>query len=173
VATGQLPDAARSVRWWIRRIGPVPPAFPPVTGGQPVTLDRELTVFELEVGDAMTSRRTAALRLIDVLERDLSGYEAGMASVEDGLSMEILMPPAAGQIRQHVSEAITDFEAARHRFRLALVALAVDHGMTARQIGETFAFSRQLASRYLKEAKARWPELESPHDLDDTSSSPD
>ena len=35
--------------------------------------------------------------------------------------------------------------------------------LTARQIGEAFAFSRQLASRYLKEARAKWPDLDTSH----------
>ena len=40
-------------------------------------------------------------------------------------------------------------------------AVAIDNGMTAGQVGEAFGFSRQLASRYLKEARAKWPALES------------
>ena len=125
--------------------------------------DRELTPYELEVADAMTARRDAAVRLRDVLTDDVAQYEGGMAGVRNGLAMEILVPAVGGTIRQHVSEAMAEFEAARHRFRLALVSVAVDNGMTARQIGEAFAFSRQLASRYLKEARAKWPDLDTSH----------
>jgi hypothetical protein len=131
-----------------------------------MTLDRELTPYEVEVGDAMMARRDAATRLVDVLNRDVLGYDNGMERVREGRAMEILVPPEAGQIRQDVSDAVTEFEAARHRFRLALVALGVDHGMTARQVGDAFAFSRQLASRYLKEARAKWPGLQSLHEED-------
>lgn len=131
-----------------------------------MTPDRSLTPYELEVTEAMTARRDAALRLKDVLTEVLTGYEGAMVAVQDGKTMEILEPPTAGQIRRSVSEAVTEFEAARHRFRLALVAVAMDHGLTARQIGDAFAFSRQLASRYLKEARANWPELEA-HAFDD------
>jgi hypothetical protein len=56
-----------------------------------------------------------------------------------------------------MSDAIAGFETARHRFRLALIAVAVDNGMSASRIGDAFAFSRQLASRYLKEAQEKWP----------------
>ena len=122
--------------------------------------DRELTPYEIEVGEAMTARRDAALRLQETLARDISGYEDGMATIRSGKTMEILVPPAAGKVRQDMSHAVIDFETARHRFRLSLVAIAVDHGMNARQIGDAFAFSRQLASRYLKEARDRWPDLE-------------
>jgi hypothetical protein len=129
-----------------------------------MTSDRELTTYEVEVATAMTARRDAVLRLMAVLEHDVAGYEGGMLGIREGRALEILVPPAAGIARQEVSDVVNDFEAARHRYRLALVALAVENGMTARQIGDSFAFSRQLASRYLKEAKARWPALESPFD---------
>jgi len=125
-----------------------------------MTLDRELTPYEVEVGAAMTARRDAALRLKVAISHDVAGYEGGMEMVRTGRAMEILAPPAAGAIRQGMSDAITQFEGARHRFRLALVAVAADNGLSARQIGDAFTFSRQLASRYLKEANRKWPELE-------------
>jgi len=125
-----------------------------------MTLDRELTPYEVEVRAAMTARRDAALRLRDALDHDVTGFADGLALIESGRCRDILAPPSAGAIRQGMSDAINDFEAARHRFRLALVAVAADNGLSARQIGDAFAFSRQLASRYLKEAHARWPELE-------------
>jgi hypothetical protein len=131
-----------------------------------VTSDRALTPYELEVAEAMTAHRDAAVRLKDVLAEVLSGYDGAMADVMDGRTMDVLLLPTAGQIRRGMSEAVTGFEAARHQFRLALVAVAMDHGLTARQIGDSFAFSRQLASRYLKEARAKWPELEA-HALDE------
>ena len=125
-----------------------------------MTLDRELTPYEVEVGDAMTARRDTGLRLRDVIAAVVTGYDEGMAIVRGGKTMDILIPPSAGQIRQAMSDAVAEFEAARHRFRLALVAVAMDHGLTARQIGDAFGFSRQLASRYLKEARENWPDLE-------------
>jgi hypothetical protein len=128
--------------------------------------DRRLTTYEIEVAESMTARRDAAVRLQDVLAEVVDSYPVDMNDVMDGRTMDALLVPDAGQIRQHISEAVTAFEAARHRFRLALVAVAMDHGLTARQIGDSFAFSRQLASRYLKEARAKWPELEV-HALDE------
>jgi hypothetical protein len=129
-----------------------------------MALDRELSPYEVEVGAAMTARRDAGVRLKDALCHDVAGYDGGMELVAAGRAMEILSPPTAGSIRQGMSEAINEFEAARHRFRLALVAVAMDHGLTAREIGEAFGFSRQLASRYLKEARQKWPVLEAHED---------
>jgi hypothetical protein len=125
-----------------------------------MTSERGLTPYEVEVAEALTARRDSAVRLKDVLAGIVDTYDVDLADVLDGRSIDILLLPTAGQTRRGMSEAVTEFEAARHRYRLALVAVAVDHGLTARQIGDSFAFSRQLASRYLKEARAKWPELE-------------
>jgi|GEM_PF-763314 len=119
----------------------------------------ELSAYEVEVCDAMTARRDAAIHLQQVLADDVAQYECGMAGVRAGLSMEIMVPGVGGAARRNVSEVMGEFESARHRFRMALVAVALDNGMTAAQIGQAFAFSRQLASRYLKEAREQWPEL--------------
>ena len=120
---------------------------------------RELTVYELEVAEAMTARRDAAVNLQTVLADDIAQYEGGMAAIQAGLAKDILVPTVGGTIRRSVSDAMSELESARHRFRLALVAVAIDNGMTAGQVGEAFGFSRQLASRYLKEARGKWPDL--------------
>ena len=120
---------------------------------------RALSTYELAVCDAMTARRDAAVHLLQVLADDVAQYECGMAGVRAGLTMDMMVPGVGGAARRHVSEVMSEFESARHRFRLALVAVAVDDGMTAAQIGQAFAFSRQLASRYLTEAREQWPEL--------------
>ena len=72
-----------------------------------------------------------------------------------GAAVDFMVPSVAGAARRNVSEVMSEFESARHRFRLAMVAVSLDNGMTAAQIGHAFAFSRQLASRYLKEARVR------------------
>jgi hypothetical protein len=137
-----------------------------------MSLDTQLTPYEQEVGAAMTARRDAALRLRRALDHDLEGYDMGMEAVRMGRSMQILVTNSAGRVRQDMSDAVNEFEAARHRFRLALVAVALDNGLSARQIGDAFTFSRQLASRYLKEARAKWPALEAGHDDDEHADAP-
>ena len=119
----------------------------------------ELSPYEVEVCAALTARRDAAQRLQQILADDVAGYCGGVATVHAGLVMEYLVPAIGGTARRNVSDRVTEFESARHRFRLALVAVALDNGMSAVQIGAAFEFSRQLASRYLKEARAKWPEL--------------
>jgi hypothetical protein len=125
--------------------------------------ERRLTDYEAEVLEALTERRDTGLALRDAIDRDVANYDAMLDAVAAGGAMKLLVPPTAGEIRQELSDRITAYEAARHRFRLAAVALAVDNGMTAREIGDVFAFSPQLAGRYLSEARIRWPDLQEPH----------
>jgi hypothetical protein len=122
-------------------------------------MQRTLTVYELAVADALTERRDAGLRLAAVLADDLSAYDRTMTGVLMGRAFEGLDPAVSGVARRTLSDVTTEFETARHRLRLALVAVAVDNGMSTAQIGEAFAFSRQLASRYVNEARDEWPGL--------------
>jgi hypothetical protein len=120
---------------------------------------RRLTAYEQEVVEAMTARRDAVIRLQQVLADDVAQFEVGIDCVQAGLVMNLMVPHVGGTARRTMSEAMSELEATRHRFRLALAAVAIDNGMSAAQIGEAFAFSRQLASRYLKEAREKWPDL--------------
>jgi len=135
-----------------------------------MTVDHVLTEYEVEVEQALSDRRDTAARLIDLLGHEVDEYDPRVEAVRTGRVEMLLEPQFAGPIRRGLSDAIIEFEAARHRFRLALVAVALDHGMTARQVGDAFAFSRQLASRYVKEARAKWPALDgdapTAHDAD-------
>ncbi|MEI7860405.1 MAG: hypothetical protein WCI26_11325 [Acidimicrobiales bacterium] len=125
-----------------------------------MAIDRELSPYEINLCAAMAARRDAAHRLKAALEHDIGGYEENVVGVQDGRAMEILVPPLLGTIRKEMSDLLSEFEADRHQFRLALVAVGMDNGMSAREIAESFSFSRQLASRYVKEAREMWPDLE-------------
>ena len=53
---------------------------------------RTLSAYEVEVCDAMTARRDAAIRLQQVLADDVAHYECGMDGVRAGLVMELHGP---------------------------------------------------------------------------------
>jgi len=62
------------------------------------------------------------------------------------------------KVREHreaVTEAIADFEAARHRVRLELVTAAQDEGRNLSDVAKALGVSRQLTSRLGIEAKDR------------------
>jgi len=123
---------------------------------------RELTVYETEVLDALVDRRDAAVRLQRVLADDIAQFDDGAACVREGRAVRLLDETIGGTARRNVTDAVAEFECARHRFRLALVAVGVDNGMSGAEIGQALSFSRQLASRYLKEARVKWPRLQEP-----------
>ncbi len=54
--------------------------------------------------------------------------------------------------RRQVTEAIEEFEAARHQLRLALFALGNEEGASISEVGRVLGISRQLASRLAAEA---------------------
>jgi hypothetical protein len=59
----------------------------------------------------------------------------------------------AGFGRQHVKEALDALAAARHELRLATILAGLDEGMTIGDLGRSWGISRQLASRFAKEAR--------------------
>jgi hypothetical protein len=55
--------------------------------------------------------------------------------------------------RHAMNDALKGVEAARHTMRLQIFELGLAQGLTIGELGRTFGFSRQLASRYAKEAR--------------------
>jgi hypothetical protein len=56
--------------------------------------------------------------------------------------------------RRQVTEAIQEFEAARHQLRLALFSLGKEEGASISEVGRVLGISRQLASRLAGESDA-------------------
>ncbi len=73
--------------------------------------------------------------------------EAG-APVSAGLAVA-----APSATRQTMNDALEAVEKARHQVRLLVFATGLDEGMTIGELGRAFGFSRQLASRYAREAR--------------------
>jgi hypothetical protein len=92
------------------------------------------------------------------LRKVLLHYEKGSAEVavrvERGELLTSALEAAKGPIRRReVTDALDEFEAARHQVRLAMFALGSEQGTNASELGRQLAFSRQLASRLATEAK--------------------
>jgi hypothetical protein len=56
--------------------------------------------------------------------------------------------------RQTMNDALNAAEKARHDARLMVFAAGLEEGMSIGELGRMFGFSRQLASRYAKEARS-------------------
>jgi len=91
------------------------------------------------------------------LRSELLGYEKTLTSIAARLEKgEPGIAASSGTAipaqRRQVTEAIEQFEAARHQLRLALFALGKEEGASISQIGRVLGISRQLASRLAGEA---------------------
>jgi hypothetical protein len=95
-----------------------------------------------------------------LLRQTLQRYERAMTKIAGHLERgEPGVSAARGTgiptQRRQVTEAIEEFEAARHQLRLALFALGREEGASIAEIGRTLGISRQLASRLAGEAADR------------------
>lgn len=61
-----------------------------------------------------------------------------------------------------LTRLLDEFESSRRGIRAAVVAAALEEGMTITQIAEIFGVSRQLANRFVKEARALFDEPGTP-----------
>ena len=59
------------------------------------------------------------------------------------------------ETRQTMNTALRGVEASRHKLRLRIFELGLDQGLTIGNLGRIFGFSRQLASRYAREARVK------------------
>jgi outer membrane protein TolC len=80
--------------------------------------------------------------MVIIAERLETGAPAIVASRRTGIPTE----------RRQVTEAIQEFEAARHQLRLALFSVGKEEGASISDVGRVLGISRQLASRLAGES---------------------
>lgn len=100
-----------------------------------------------ELNEATEHVRTVLLRYHKVSSRVATLVDQGSDLVA---TLQSLGGPTQ---RSEVTEALGEFEAARHRVRLAMFALAKDQGSTMSDLGRALGISRQLASRLAAEVE--------------------
>jgi len=82
----------------------------------------------------------AMVKIAQRLERGAPGVTAAQGT---GIPTE----------RRQVTQAIEEFEVARHQLRLALFALGKEEGASISEVGRVLGISRQLASRLAAESE--------------------
>lgn len=115
---------------------------------------------------AMTESREAAIQRIQVLvdaAKDLQVairaneevYRNTLRLLRSGTEMsKALTAVDVAQARTELADALRTFEADRHRTRSLVIAAQVDEGMNIKQVAQVWGISRQLAGRFLKEARS-------------------
>lgn len=69
------------------------------------------------------------------------------------LSADILRAEPVVDYRPNLDEALARLERVRHAMLLRVFAVALEDGMSIGELARNYGFSRQLASRYAKEAR--------------------
>jgi hypothetical protein len=95
---------------------------------------------------------------IDHLRTVLQGFSklnARMCKrIDDGADLGATLESLGGpETRRQMTEALEQFETARHRVRLSMFALAEEQGMSISEVARGLGISRQLASRLAAEAE--------------------
>ncbi len=115
------------------------------------------------IGDGMTESREAAIRRIEVLIDAVNDLHAALHANEEvyrktlrllksGTEMgKALTEADIAQARSKLADALSAFEADRHRTRSLIIAAQVEEGMNIKQVAQVWGISRQLAGRFLKE----------------------
>jgi Homeodomain-like domain len=78
------------------------------------------------------------------IERLRSGVAISRSSKDTG----------SAERSRSLTRILSEFEQSRREIRAAVVAAALDEGMTITEIADIFGVSRQLANRLVKEARA-------------------
>jgi hypothetical protein len=96
----------------------------------------------------------AAEHLRTVLRRYNKASANVATLVDQGVHLVSALERLDGPVRRsEVTEVLEEFEAARHRVRLAMFALATEQGSSFSDVARALGISRQLASRLAAEAE--------------------
>jgi len=97
--------------------------------------------------------QAAALRCEEQLRTARAAYEAGLAQLRGGASIQDAL--AAGDahgMRAAVTDALADLERERKASRVSLIRADIAEGTAVTSVARTWGVSHQLVSRYVREA---------------------
>ena len=117
------------------------------------TIKRVIEDIELysEAGDRLRERLTVQREWND---EDIERLRSGATIAESTRTTR------SADRSRGLTRALDEFERSRRQIRTSVVAAALAEGMTITEIGEIFGVSRQLANRFVKEARLRDPARE-------------
>ncbi|MBV8462932.1 MAG: hypothetical protein JO368_06540, partial [Acidimicrobiales bacterium] len=107
--------------------------------------DRDALLARLEELDAAFVETEASLR------RARSGYKRYARRIAKGVPLEEVFDGLLPEERVSVNAQLDLLEQARHRVRLATVALGLDQGLSLGRLGRLMGVSRQLTGRIARE----------------------
>ena len=140
----------------VRSVGPDGSADDPVRGG-PEAVGPPMDAAEerrlLAIRD-LRRLRAAARELRATLVHAESLYDASLARLEAGVDVgRSLTGVDVSGARTSVVDALSEFERSRHLARGTFISGQHAEGSNMKEIGRVWGISRQLAHRFLKEAR--------------------
>jgi len=94
-------------------------------------------------------------RLLGMLRSTRAQNRKIRLQLEDGSSIrEVFSAIPTGDLRQSMTQAMAEVASARHKVRQMAFARGLEEGMSIGELARMWGFSRQLAARYAKEARA-------------------
>jgi len=93
-------------------------------------------------------------RLVDQLQAQRRWNHEDMERLRSGVPLsESTRQTASADRSRDLTRILSEFEQSRREIRAAVAAAAIDEGMTMSEIADIFGVSRQLADRFVKEAR--------------------
>lgn len=93
-------------------------------------------------------------RLIERLEAQRAWNIEDMGHLREGATMSLSTKQTRSADRSRdLTRILAEFEQSRREIRAAVVAAALAEGMTISEIADIFGVSRQLANRFVKDAR--------------------
>jgi len=93
-------------------------------------------------------------RLVERLEAQRAWNAEDIASLRRGTTLaESTEATRSADRSRDLTRIMAEFEQSRREIRAAVAAAALEQGMSIAEIGEIFGVSRQLANRFVKEAR--------------------
>ncbi len=104
--------------------------------------------------DDVLRYRVATEELIAGLRRQTASSDDDVALMRSGISMEDKMRRSnSSEQSRNLTHQLAEFETVRRELRVSITAALVDEGLTTTEIGDLFGVTRQLANRFVQEAR--------------------
>ena len=116
----------------------------------PIVRDKQVLI------DSYDELLRSAETLIQKLRSTTTSNRKSRSQLENGSSVrEVFSAIPTGYLRQSLTDAMAEVESARHKVRRLTFARGLAEGMTIGELARMWGISRQLAARYVKEARSQ------------------
>ena len=97
----------------------------------------------------------AAKQLRSALLKSETAYRRTLKGLHQRMGVTATIKANQAEVaRQQLTEALKEFEHQRHRTRVSIISAQLTQGDSIADVGRSWGFSRQLASKYAEEATA-------------------